>query len=668
MTLTIEQEVERVWHAKKTLMTTLFFLNRYIPPIAFAVDVYGEYFAPSAATAVRDIKIFYCKGHLFQVLMLDLVEVGFIECTLIICTHALFRKRLLLWFLIFLSVIAAIMNLVCFAVFLPRCESWTIGVYLGIGGCLGVCSEDLFYVILTASWIPLLLLEILTFVLTAWKSYQSLSPYSTSWTKRVIRTIMRDRLIYFIAIIGITVLNFLAMWAMTVPITPYTVVALQKGLQPAICTRLLLDVREAADAEDEKEKNEGSGLGSIAFRAPEVSQQSESYSSMTRSPPCHSGVFKPFLPQTRRLTTDRPLPIHFFTTDQELRCCFTEDDTRPTQDLRMMNSEYLCLTEPRYPVDARNSESDKIITRMSSFQPHISGSMASQPLVSGTPILCALDVGDRFERQRETQRAEEIAKEEERLEPSIASLNQYNPPPPSPIRTPSNLAGVCQRKDLIPESLLCLWTKPIFSLQADIPDCGGLGGRNFGAEWPSFDEERNKARALNDVLVLHSTRCKLIDFNLLRDFSLPSVSKDLAPSMPTPLSLSLKCDMDVAEPSPQWYTIGELEAANKIVAPLFQALCLAHQHRPALPRSRHFAPGASPNGHLLNGRADYLGSTAEAVEALCKSKSLTEPGSTGVYWTPVDGLGPWIPGEHRRWFLGLQIGPPFLGGDSVNLE
>ncbi|KJA19136.1 hypothetical protein HYPSUDRAFT_907330 [Hypholoma sublateritium FD-334 SS-4] len=40
MILTFDQEVQYIWNAHKTLGTTIFFLNRYIPPCLFAFDLY----------------------------------------------------------------------------------------------------------------------------------------------------------------------------------------------------------------------------------------------------------------------------------------------------------------------------------------------------------------------------------------------------------------------------------------------------------------------------------------------------------------------------------------------------------------------------------------------------------------------------------------------------
>ncbi|PPQ65257.1 hypothetical protein CVT24_011412 [Panaeolus cyanescens] len=43
MVLTLELELRRVWFAPKTLGTTLFILNRYIPPLLFALDLYAQF-------------------------------------------------------------------------------------------------------------------------------------------------------------------------------------------------------------------------------------------------------------------------------------------------------------------------------------------------------------------------------------------------------------------------------------------------------------------------------------------------------------------------------------------------------------------------------------------------------------------------------------------------
>ncbi|KAJ3508237.1 hypothetical protein NLJ89_g5866 [Agrocybe chaxingu] len=110
------------------------------------------------------------------------------------------------------------------------------------------------------------------------------TPYTSSWSKRVVGILLRDRkhklsvmkeamadlcscilhegLIYYIVLL---VLSFLSMWSLAFPLTTYSIVGLQMGLQPAICTRLLLDLREAGNTVDTGNTAGSANMGSIAF-------------------------------------------------------------------------------------------------------------------------------------------------------------------------------------------------------------------------------------------------------------------------------------------------------------------------------------------------------------------------------------------------------------------
>ncbi|KAJ3504347.1 hypothetical protein NLJ89_g7980 [Agrocybe chaxingu] len=217
----------------------------------------------------------FCKKYILAYLSFDLIETVFTQCTLILCTHALYRKTPLLIFLLSLCVATIALDIASLAKFIPGCEIATFLNDWNMRGCVMLCWSYTFMIFITLTWIPLFLLEILTTVLTIWKSYKSLSPYSLPWAKRLLWALMRDRFIYFCAIIAITVLYFLATWGYSAGITPsishYLVIALQKGVQPALCSRLLLGLRRPLNTESTTEH--GSPSSPIAFASQTTKQE-----------------------------------------------------------------------------------------------------------------------------------------------------------------------------------------------------------------------------------------------------------------------------------------------------------------------------------------------------------------------------------------------------------
>ncbi|PPQ79827.1 hypothetical protein CVT25_002981 [Psilocybe cyanescens] len=154
MALTLDTEVARVWMARKTLGTTLFFLNRYIPPIL-------------------------CKNYELSSTILDLVSIAIIECVLVMRTHALYQNKLILRLLASLCISSIAIMLTCFLIVFKN-ETFIPASTIGFRGCLSGCTSSLCQPLLIAFWIPFFCFETLVFVLTVWKSYKSCLCYSAS--------------------------------------------------------------------------------------------------------------------------------------------------------------------------------------------------------------------------------------------------------------------------------------------------------------------------------------------------------------------------------------------------------------------------------------------------------------------------------------------------------
>ncbi|KJA22753.1 hypothetical protein HYPSUDRAFT_66757 [Hypholoma sublateritium FD-334 SS-4] len=228
MALTVDLEVSRVWQVKKTLGTTLFFLNRYIPLIPFILDLYAQFvWAPSTK---------FCQNYELVSTILDLISIAVIECVLIMRTQALFQYRKLLFLLTSLCTISmGVMLTCCLLVF--KLETFIPANTIGVRGCLSGCTSSLCRPLLIAFWVPFLVFETLIFVLTAWKSYQYFMSASISNSTTIIQILARD---------GVSICNFL-IWILD-PFASYLAVGLLKSLQATICSRLLLNLRGIVEA------------------------------------------------------------------------------------------------------------------------------------------------------------------------------------------------------------------------------------------------------------------------------------------------------------------------------------------------------------------------------------------------------------------------------------
>ncbi|KAF8159258.1 hypothetical protein B0H34DRAFT_396508 [Crassisporium funariophilum] len=232
MALTLDIEISRVWLARKSLGTTLFFLNRYIPPALFTFDLYSQF--------VTSPTIEVCKQYELSSTIMDLVSIAVIEAVLVMRTHALYQNRSLLALLSCLGVVSIINMLTCFLIVF-RYETFIPASLIGFKGCLSGCTSSLCQPLLIAFWIPFFLLETLVFSLTAWKSYKSYTTMKLNGSSNLMAVLMRDGVLYYIVIMSVSICNFL-IWIVD-PFASYLAVGLLKSLQATICSRLLLNLR-----------------------------------------------------------------------------------------------------------------------------------------------------------------------------------------------------------------------------------------------------------------------------------------------------------------------------------------------------------------------------------------------------------------------------------------
>ncbi|KAF6753395.1 hypothetical protein DFP72DRAFT_901582 [Ephemerocybe angulata] len=232
--LTVDQEYQRVWKAKKTLGTTLFFCNRYLPPAIFLLDLVAQF--------RWDPTMKFCKNYEYSSTLLDFISIAIVECVLIMRTHALYQSTLLLVSLAVLGLLSILNMLICFLIIIKQ-ETFVPASALGLVGCLSGCTGPMCKPLLIAFWVPFLVFETTIFTLTAWKSFKTfrLKRQSGSKSARLIEILFRDGLIYYLVIMATSLMNFF-IWILD-PFASYLAVGLLKCLQATICTRLLLNIR-----------------------------------------------------------------------------------------------------------------------------------------------------------------------------------------------------------------------------------------------------------------------------------------------------------------------------------------------------------------------------------------------------------------------------------------
>ncbi|KAF9465601.1 hypothetical protein BDZ94DRAFT_1296375 [Collybia nuda] len=233
--LTFDQEVSRIWIAKKSLGRTLFFLNRYIPPLLFMFDLFYQ-LHPAPSVAV-------CHGGFLPSGIMGILTTSTIELILITRTYALYQKKFLLVALLFLG-IASSATMITTTVYLyvklitfPPPEMIPL-----VPGCFPICEDPLCRTLLTAFTIPFFVLETAIFLLTFYKSYESFKHVSRQQRSHLATIIYRDGLVYYAVIISISITN-VVVWCVAPISLAYFASSLIRSLQATICSRLLLNIR-----------------------------------------------------------------------------------------------------------------------------------------------------------------------------------------------------------------------------------------------------------------------------------------------------------------------------------------------------------------------------------------------------------------------------------------
>ncbi|TFK24540.1 hypothetical protein FA15DRAFT_669522 [Coprinopsis marcescibilis] len=250
--LTFRVEVATVWKSKKTLGTTLFFINRYLAPASAILDLYAQ--------VIHDPGISFCRNYYFVSTVLTATAVGTVEAILVMRTHALYRNRRLLYLLSFLAFISAGGMLVLWLIILTKYAQYGLAAKLGLSGCTVTCSSEsrsMCVYLSIAFWSQFTFFETVVFAMTAWKSFVFYKRSQSTQARRLLTVLFIDGMVYYFIIIGAAGLNFFV-WIFN-PGSSSSAVGILKSLQATIASRLLLNIRGMLESATDETPSHGDG-------------------------------------------------------------------------------------------------------------------------------------------------------------------------------------------------------------------------------------------------------------------------------------------------------------------------------------------------------------------------------------------------------------------------
>ncbi|KAF8194643.1 hypothetical protein BJ912DRAFT_178362 [Pholiota molesta] len=240
--LTLNREITNVWRVKKNMGTWLFFLNRYIPPIGLAFDLYSLF--------VRSPSPEVCGGYQLGIMSLDVISIGIVQLVLVMRTHALYQSRTLFIWLLSGCFGSLFFTIAACCVMVLRYQTYISARLIGLDtGCLAACSAPFCRPLFIILWIPFILFETAVSLLTAWKFYNLYTRTNVQGSTQILKVIMRDGFLYYVVILSVAIANFL-IWILYPPATSIAV-GLLKSLQVTICSRLLLNLRRTTFMREE---------------------------------------------------------------------------------------------------------------------------------------------------------------------------------------------------------------------------------------------------------------------------------------------------------------------------------------------------------------------------------------------------------------------------------
>ncbi|KIM38016.1 hypothetical protein M413DRAFT_249734 [Hebeloma cylindrosporum] len=228
MVITFGQEVERIWMRKFTMVTALWFLNRYLSPLGYIVIIVS-FHDPSWSKEV-------CNRYILFPEALKIVTAFVIGVVFIMRIYAIYSRRL--------SVVLFVVCLLA-AELAVKIWAFTDGTSLalpeGLVGCILVGKHHKRFVF---TWIAELVFDSVVFFLTLWRTViqnRSLKGNTSS----LINLVLRDGVIYF-GVIFVANLVTVLLFLFATPNLKAVNASFSTLITSLMVSRLILNLRGAA--------------------------------------------------------------------------------------------------------------------------------------------------------------------------------------------------------------------------------------------------------------------------------------------------------------------------------------------------------------------------------------------------------------------------------------
>jgi len=187
--VTFDKEVEFIWPAKKNLLIYLFFLNRYLTPLGFIVNLFA-YLSPVWTPET-------CSHFIRYEGSMTVIGINVVALMMFIRMKALYYgQNIILGAVAFLGLFSFIMN----AYLLTRGVAVVHNPQSGVRACTMIFEAGINKLASSSAWLPLLY-DTVVLGLTLYRTFPSLRNRTASY---VMRRLFKDGLLYYSVIFSIT--------------------------------------------------------------------------------------------------------------------------------------------------------------------------------------------------------------------------------------------------------------------------------------------------------------------------------------------------------------------------------------------------------------------------------------------------------------------------------
>ncbi|KAF7357493.1 hypothetical protein MSAN_01345500 [Mycena sanguinolenta] len=193
---TFATEVECIWKQEKGIVVYLFFLNRYLTPLGFIVNLFA-YLSPVWTNQRYEILVVLCHHFIRFEGAMTLIGIHVVGIMMLLRINALYStNRLLVAFVLGLWLVMFGVN----AWLLTRGQPVIHNPQSGVRACTMIFPPQLSTIASSSAWLPLLYDSVIL-VLTLMKTLPLLKKGSGTY---MIKRLLEDGLIYYTAICSVT--------------------------------------------------------------------------------------------------------------------------------------------------------------------------------------------------------------------------------------------------------------------------------------------------------------------------------------------------------------------------------------------------------------------------------------------------------------------------------